>query len=348
MKLINRNYISLDKFINKALYQEDFGLYMKKNPIGKYGDFITAPNISILFSEMIAIWIISFWEKLNFPKKINIIELGAGNGEMIYQMASSFKNFNKFDKSYNLFIFEKSPLLKKIQKNKLKDLNIRWIDSLDYKFEGPKIFLANEFFDSLPIKQYLKKNGVWFERYVDISKKNELKFKEIKLNMKKMEKKIGFRIAKNQNFIEYSPLSFAYLKKISKQIKNENGGLLIIDYGYLNYKMIDTLQCIKKHKEINIFKDFGEADITYNINFRLIEKMINKLKLKSQGITTQSEFLTKLGIKERAEIICKNLSFSRKTDVYYRLKRLIDKKEMGDLFKVMLITNKKINFRIGF
>ena len=151
MKLINRNYISLDKFINKALYQEDFGLYMKKNPIGKYGDFITAPNISILFSEMIAIWIISFWQKLNFPKKINIIELGAGNGEMIYQMASSFKNFNKFDKSYNLFIFEKSPLLKKIQKNKLKDLNIRWIDSLDYKFEGPKIFLANdmEFFSEI-------------------------------------------------------------------------------------------------------------------------------------------------------------------------------------------------------
>ena len=343
-----KRILTIDKFINEALYNKKFGYYMNKNPFGKKGDFITAPNISRLFSEMIAVWIISFWEKLNFPKKINIIELGAGNGEMIYQMALSFKNFPQFNKACNFLIFEKSPFLKKIQKQKLKDLNIKWINSLKTNFKGPKIFLANEFFDSLPIKQFLKKNGEWFEYYIDLSNKNSPRFKKIKSDINKIEKKIGIKISKNQKFIEYSPLCFSYLKKISKHIKKENGGLLILDYGYLENKMRNTLQAIKKHRQINIFSNFAEADITYNININLIKKIINKFKLKSQGITTQRDFLIKLGIKERAEIISKNLPFSKKSDIYFRLKRLIDKNEMGELFKVMLITNKKINFKIGF
>ena len=348
MKFKNKKHLPLDKFINEALYKKNLGYYMKKNPIGIEGDFVTAPNISILFSEMISIWTVYFWEKLNFPKNINIIELGAGDGEMFYRMGLCFKNFPQFNKACNFFIFEKSQFLKKIQMQKLKKFNIKWINSLDYNFKGPKIFLANEFFDSLPVKQFSKKNGIWFERHIDISKKNSLKFVDIKSNIKKIEKKIGLQVSKNQNFIEYSPLCFEYLKKISKQFKNENGGLLIIDYGHLNKKMANTIQSIKKHKKINILDAFGESDITYNINFKLIEKLINFLKLKSQGVTSQRNFLTRLGIIERAEIISKNLSFSKKADIYFRLKRLIDKNGMGNLFKVMLITNKKTNFRIGF
>ena len=344
----NNKHLSLDKFINKALYNNKFGLYMKKNPIGKNGEFITAPNISILFSEMIAIWTISFWEKLNNPKKINVIELGGGNGEMIYRMGLSFKNFPIFKKACNFFIYEKSPFLKKIQMEKLKEFNVKWIDNLDYKLKGPKIFLANEFFDALPIKQFLKKEGIWYERYVDMSKKNKFKYIEVKSNIKNFENKIGIKISKKQKFIEYSPLLFNYLKKISKQIKNDKGGLLIIDYGYLNDKMFNTLQSVKNHKKTNILDDFGEADITYNLNFELIKKIINKLKLRTQGLTSQRNFLIKLGIIRRAEILSKNLPFSKKTDIYFRLKRLIDKKDMGELFKVMLITNKKTKFQTGF
>ena len=123
---------------------------------------------------------------------------------------------------------------------------------------------------------------------------------------------------------------------------------MIIDYGYLEKSMIDSLQAIKKHKNISVLKNYGNIDITYKINFKLIESLINYLKLKSQGITSQRNFLIKLGILERAEIISKNLPFSKKADIYFRLKRLIDKNEMGKLFKVMLITNKKNNFNLGF
>ena len=112
--------------------------------------------------------------------------------------------------------------------------------------------------------------------------------------------------------------------------------------------MIDSLQAIAKHKSISILKDYGNSDITYKINFKLIENLINNLKLKSQGVTSQKKFLMRLGILERAEIISKDLPFSKKADIYFRLKRLIDKNEMGELFKVMLITDKKTNFNIGF
>ena len=112
--------------------------------------------------------------------------------------------------------------------------------------------------------------------------------------------------------------------------------------------MKDTLLSIKKHKITDIFKEFGNSDITYNLNFKLFKKITNILELKCQGITTQRNFLLNLGIQQRAEIISRNLTFSRKADIYYRLKRLIDKNQMGDLFKVMLVTDKRINFNLGF
>ena len=119
MNLKPTHSLPLDKFINLSLYDKKFGYYMKKNPFGKHGDFITAPNISRLFSEMIAIWIISFWQSLGCPKKFNLIELGAGNGEMMKILIESFKNFPNFLNSCNFIIHEKSPSLIKIQKKKI-------------------------------------------------------------------------------------------------------------------------------------------------------------------------------------------------------------------------------------
>ena len=180
-----------------------------------------------------------------------------------------------------------------------------------------------------------------------MGKKNK-SFINIDSNIKKIEKKIGFKISNNQKVIEYSPIAIKYLKNISKKINNNRGALLIIDYGYLEDAMKDTLMAIKKHKFIDIFKEIGSSDITYNLNFKLLKKITNILKLKCQGITTQRNFLTNLGIHQRAEIISRNLPFSKKADIYYRLKRLVDKNQMGSLFKVMLITSKKINFKLGF
>ena len=188
---------------------------MKKNPFGKKGDFITAPNISRLFSEMIAIWIISFWQSLGSPKKFNIVEMGAGDGEMMKILLESFQNFPFFLKSSNLIIYEKSSLLVKIQKEKLNKKKIIWISKIDKIKKIPTIFIANEFFDSLAIKQFKKNKNLWFEKFIKSEmKKKTFFYYEKKINIKKFEKKIDFKISKNQDFIEFSEMGLDYLKNI--------------------------------------------------------------------------------------------------------------------------------------
>jgi len=348
MKISNNKHISFDKFVDIALYHKKTGYYMKKNPFGKDGDFITAPNISILFSEMLAIWCIAFWEHLGYPKKINIIELGAGNGEMMYQMIKVFERFNKFRESSNYFILEKSQFLKKIQKKKLNSHKITWLNSINKLKNGPNIFLANEFFDALPIKQFIKKKNKWYEKNIKKNNINKYEFVNVITNIKNLEKKIEINLSKNQKIIEFSPLTYDYLNIISKKINTFQGGLLIVDYGYLKKKMKDSLQSVYKHNFNNVLDNFGKSDITYNLNFFLLKKIVKKLNLKVVGLTSQRNFLTKLGILDRAEILAKNLQFSKKADIYYRIKRLIDRNFMGELFKVMFVTGKNIKFKLGF
>jgi NADH dehydrogenase [ubiquinone] 1 alpha subcomplex assembly factor 7 len=340
--------LSLDKFIEECLYNKKFGYYIKNNPFGKKGDFITAPNISVLFSEMIAIWIISFWENLNCPEEFNLIELGAGTGEMMNIISKVFDKFPKFKNSCNIKILEKSRLLRRVQKKTIKYSKINWLEDLNELNNLPCIFIANEFFDALPIKQFIKINNKWYERYVNFINPVKPEFLDIPFDIKKLEKKIQFKISSKQKFIEYSPLASEYLRIISNKIKFNDGGILIIDYGYIDKKMKDTLQSVSKHKYANVLTSFGNLDITYNLNFNLIGKIIKKMGTFYQKTTTQKEFLTRLGILKRAEILSKNISFSEKANLYFRVKRLIDEKQMGNLFKVMFVTNTKKKFKLGF
>ena len=344
-----KNYsLPLDKFINLSLYDEKIGYYMRKNPFGKDGDFITAPNVSRMFSEMIAIWVVGLWENLGSPKKFNLVELGAGNGSMMKILIESFKNFPSFFNACNIIIHEKSPKMIKIQKKKLKLKKIIWISELKKIKKKPTIFIANEFFDSIAIKQFIKIKNLWFEKYVKVEKNKSMFFFNKKIDMEKFEKKIKFNISENQNFIEYSLSGLEYLKIITKLIKKNNGGILIIDYGYFEKKMKNTLRAISNHKYSNILENIGKSDITYDINFYIFRKLINQLGGVRDIVTTQRDFLIKMGIEKRAEIISKNQIFSKKADIYYRLKKLIDKNQMGKVFKVMFIKRQENNYKLGF
>ena len=199
MKLPKNYNLSLDKFINLSLYDKKFGYYMKKNPFGKKGDFITAPNISRLYSEMIAIWIISLWQSLGSPKKFNLIELGAGNGQMMKVFIESFQRFPIFLKSCNFIIHEKSPSLIKIQKKELDKNKIEWVSQINKIKKNPCIFIANEFFDALPIKQFRKKENLWLEKFINLKNLDKAFFFEKEVDIKKIEKKIHFKISQGQN-----------------------------------------------------------------------------------------------------------------------------------------------------
>ena len=340
--------LPLDQFIEFALYDKVNGYYMKKNPFGKEGDFITAPNITRLFSEIIAIWVLTFWKSIGSPRKFNLLELGAGNGEMMKVIIETLKNFPDCFNNCNFQIHEKSEFLKKQQQFNLKSEKMTWIDNIKINNLFPTIYLANEFFDALPIKQFFKRKEGWVERFVNFKDEKSAEFKEQLIDIKNIEQNLKFEVSKDQEIIEYSPSSFEYLKDISNLIKNNDGGLLIIDYGYLNLKMKETLLAIKNHKHSNILEDIGDSDITYNINFNLFKKFFRQFDDLNFIITNQKKFLTSMGIIQRAEIISENIPFSKKSDLFYRIRRLIDEKQMGEIFKVMLIKKHKNNFKTGF
>ena len=348
MKISKSTSLPLDKFIEWALYDKNSGYYIKKNPFGKEGDFITAPNITRLFSEIISIWAITFWESIGSPKKFNLIELGAGNGEMMRVITETLKNFPECYNACNFMIHEKSNFLINQQKKNLDAEKISWIKNIKKINSYPTLYLANEFFDAIPIKQFFKKNEGWVERFVELKNSKKAEFKEQKINITKLEQSLNFEISKNQKIIEYSPETFKYLKSICEIIQRNGGGMLIIDYGYLSSKMQETLQAVNNHKYSDVLENIGDSDITYNISFNLFQKFTSQFYNLDSIVTNQKKFLTSMGILQRAEIISKNIPFSKKTDLFYRIRRLIDEKQMGELFKVMLIKNIKNQFKTGF
>ena len=352
-KIINilkeKKSIPLDQFINIALYDKKFGYYMKNNPFGKQGDFITSPMISNLFGEMLAIWCIALWEHMGKPNKILFVELGPGDGSLCKDLLKTFKQFQKFYDALEINLLEISNKLETIQRSKIDSKKVKWIKKIEEIKYGPIIFFGNEFFDALPIKQIYKKKKIFFERHVTLSNNDKkIKFldKKANYNLVKNIKKLNLTYSKN--LTEYPVKAIKFLEDIAKKINKFDGGLLTFDYGYKIKKSQNTLQSIRKHRKINLFFKPGHSDITSHINFKLFQEVLKKNNLYVSKIIDQGEFLKKMGILERANILSKKMPFKEKINMFYRLKRLIDPKEMGSLFKVIFAQKKNKNFTLGF
>ena len=353
MKSINKYFpkskkIPIDEFIENALYDKNYGYYSKKIPFGKKGDFVTAPEISFLFSEMIALWVVSLWCHLKKPKIFNLVELGPGSGKMSLILHDVFKKFPDFFDSTNIFLYEKSKSLKRLQKKTLLNKKIKWIKNFNSIKSGPVIFLGNEFFDAIPIKQYKKINATLYEKYVKLvgSSKIETFFKKTK--QKTIEELKKFNLFKNQSFIEFPKKGLKELDLITNTIKRLNGGLLLVDYGFLKQEGVDTLQSVRNHKKNILFKNVGDADITSLVNFNLLKNYFKEKKLKTNNIVTQEFFLKKMGIINRAEILGKKMNFQEKSKIYYKLQRLLNPRQMGELFKVIFTFKLRKKFTTGF
>tara|TARA_Y100000590_G_scaffold453342_1_gene598239 strand:- start:600 stop:1664 length:1065 start_codon:yes stop_codon:yes gene_type:complete len=352
-KIINtlkeKKSIPLDRYINIALYDKKFGYYMRKNPFGKEGDFVTSPLVSNLFGEMLAIWCIAFWKHLGEPKKFLVVELGPGDGSLCKDLLKVFNQFKKFYNSVEINLLEVSDNLKIIQKLKINNKKVKWIKKIDEINSGPIIFLANEFFDSLPIKQIYKKKNLFFEKHIVLSSNSEkIKFLYKKANGSLIKSLKDLNLISTGNTIEYPIAALKFLRSISKKISKFNGGLLTLDYGYITKKNQNTLQSVQNHKYTDLFFEPGHSDITSHINFRLFREILKKNNLSVKGIATQSDFLKKIGILERANIISRKMTFKAKADMFYRLKRLLGYKEMGNLFKVIFAQKKGGKFSLGF
>jgi NADH dehydrogenase [ubiquinone] 1 alpha subcomplex assembly factor 7 len=340
--------LPVDKFFENVLYDNKSGYYASKLPFGEKGDFITSPKISYLFSEIIAIWIISTWELFGKPKNFNIIELGPGDGSLTNVLLRSFKKFPEFDSVKKIFLYEKSNYLKKIQKKNILDKNVNWINNFNLITKGPVIFFGNEFFDALPIKQFKRKKKSLLEKNFSFNKNHQIKEvfnKASKIDVKTIK---SYKTLKKLNFIELPKFGFQELKKMIKKIYELKGCILLIDYGYLKSNNQDTLQSVMRHKKNNLFDNLGKADITAHVNFNLLNEFFLKKGLKVNKVISQKEFLENMGIIERAKMVAKKMKFSQQSDLYLRIKRLLSPRAMGSLFKVILTYKFNKNNFAGF
>ena len=340
--------LPVDQFLENVLYNNKFGYYASRLPFGEKGDFVTSPNISYLFSEIVAIWIISTWELFGKPKHFNIIEIGPGDGALTKVLLRSFKKFPEFNSIKKIFLYEKSSYLKKIQKKNISDKNVIWTNNFNSIKKGPVIFFGNEFFDALPIKQFKRIKNSILEKNYTLDK--NYKIKEVFKKASKTDIKIlkSYKTLNKLNFIELPKFGFQVLKKIIKKISKLKGCILMIDYGYLKSNNQNTLQSVMKHKKNNLLENLSKADITAHVNFDLLNEFFSKNGLKVNNVITQKEFLENMGIIERAEIVAKKMNFREKSDLYLRIKRLLIPGSMGNLFKVILAYKFNNNNFAGF
>ncbi len=332
-----KNKITLDKYINLALYNEQDGYYEKKGIFGKSGDFITSPYISSIFGEIIAVWILDQF----INKKIynfSILEIGAGEGYLAKDILNTFEKFKNIKFKFNYVICEKSNFYKKQQKNKLYRFNIKWINNIKNFKKKNCIVLSNELIDAFPIKQLFKNNNAWYEKYVKLnSKLNKFEFVDVKIKKSHQVFKKIYPL-KKLNFIEYEPDIENFVKNISNILKFDSNNIFItFDYGYNSIDFKNTIQALYKHKNANILTNIGNVDITHLVNFYYIKKLFQLNKINNINYHTQSEFLINSGINIRLNQVIKyTKNKENQKKLYLSVERLISKNKMGELFKVLI------------
>ena len=332
-KIIENGPISLDKYMKFCLYDKKLGYYSNKNPIGCGGDYVTSPEISQMFGELIGLWLLQVWYDQGSPSKFNLIELGPGNGTLMKDILRATSIEPKFKKSAIISLIEKSKILKKKQLKKLSSYNINWKRSFKNINKFPLYIIGNEFFDALPIKQFKKDKNKWFEKFVYVNEKNELDFlfKEIK---KLREPHYLPKNFDERNIFEKSEVSLTYIDKICKKIFTNGGVGLFIDYGH-NGNNGDSFQSLFRHKFSNPLENIGKSDLSSYVNFKDLSSIVRKNKLFATNIKTQGDFLKMLGIQLRYEKLKKNLNKVQERELYLSMQRLIDNAQMGHIFKVI-------------
>ncbi len=333
--LLNKKNIRLDMFLNEILYSID-GYYNNNKPIGSKKDFVTAPEISQMFGEIIGLYLLYYW-KTKINSKFNLIELGPGNGTLFKDIVRSVSNYPDFLNKAKIVFIEINKELKKIQKQNFKELkinNIYWDNRINFRTNNPYIIYSNEFFDCFPVRQFIYKNS-WHEKYIRYEKKED-NFKFIE-KLVKNKKLLSFleKYKKNQ-ILEVSFERNNYFEKICKIIKKKGGLFFTIDYGYFKNIRNFTLQAVQNHKYSNILEDVGNKDVSSHVNFGDFFKIAKKYNLRIEEFCSQRDFLIKFGIKERHNNIRSN---SKIKNIDVELSRLIDKNKMGELFKCIVVSN---------
>jgi len=327
--------LPLAEYMHWCMADAQDGYYTNQEAIGAKGDFITAPEISQMFGEMIGIWAVETWEVLGRPSPFNLVELGPGKGTLMSDLLRIGNAVPEFLKAAQVQMIETSDKLIEKQKQALHEhKNINWHKSIQEIPSQPTLVIANEFLDVLPIRQYVKVNKEWREHAIGVDKNDGLVWT---LGTGVLDTGSLPQNADNEPegaILEISTIREAFINNTAELLKQNTGAALFIDYGHGKTDFGDTLQAMRAHGFTDILKEPGLADLTSHVDFDALSRTATAAGMTVKNLTTQGEFLLGKGLIERAGQLGHQQSPEIQEQLTQQAERLALPQEMGDLFKV--------------
>ncbi len=339
--------ISIERYMALALTHPTKGYYTTRNPFGASGDFVTAPEISQMFGELLGLWAAHVWMQIGSPSPVHLVELGPGRGALMADALRAARAAPGFLAALDVHLVEASELLAEQQRQALAASGIRptWHRNLDDLPAGPAIFLANEFFDALPARHYQKTPEGWRERLVGLDAEGKLAFGlggEVELHLKAQ--------APDGAILEFGAAAQRLMAQIAAHVVSNHGAALAIDYGYDHTGFGETLQAVKAHQFVDPLAEPGAADLTVHVDFAALARAALSANAEVFGPVGQGDFLRELGILQRAEALKSLATPEQAAAIDAAVARLTGGREgeMGGLFKVLAVTRRGLKELPGF
>lgn len=333
--------ISVADYMALCLFDRDNGYYTTQEPFGRSGDFITAPEVSQMFGELVGVWCVGAWQALGSPQHFNLCEMGPGRGTLMNDLLrTAVKISPAFMKAAKVTMVELSERLTKIQQEALAKypVDIKWRKTISEVSASPIILIANELFDAIPSRQYVKSNGRFVERMVSADSEGNLFFAAGSGSLEADLLPNGGDTVPDGSIFEIAPARNALIHQIANHIRRERGAALLVDYGHLQQGYGDTLQALSQHAPINVLSTPGAADVTTHVDFYSLAQAARAEGCKSSAMT-QGDFLVAMGLLDRAGALGQGKSPEVQAQLHIDVERLAGPSEMGTLFKVLCITD---------
>lgn len=344
--------ISVADFMQLALGHPDFGYYRTRDPLGRQGDFITAPEISQMFGELVGIWCAHVWGLIGAPTPVRLVELGPGRGTLMADaLRACRKVAARFVDAAQIHLVESSPALRAAQRAALPDTDITWHDSLaSIPDDKPMLAIGNEFLDTLPIHQLVRTAEGWHERQIVLDADECLSY-AVDCRPSSLITLLELASLSNVDegsIVEISPSVRDFASKLGRRVARQGGAALLIDYGYAGPAIGDSLQAVRRHRYHSVLADPGEADLTAHVDFAAVALAAAQAGARVHGPVEQGTFLRRLGIVERSNSLMRGRDSGECAEIAETLHRLVDGDQMGQIFKAMALGPREIEHLPGF
>lgn len=342
--------MTIAEYMRLCLTHPQYGYYINRDPLGAGGDFITSPEISQMFGELIGLWMVAVWQQMGAPENVRVIELGPGRGTLMFDALRAARVVKGFREAIVLHLVEVSPALQQVQQRRLENLGavMLWHPTLDEVPGGPSIIIANEFIDALPVHQAVKQSDGWHERVIDVAEGN-LTIGTARDPMPFFEAAMPRELRRAPEGAIYEWRSDSVALELGRRMRTE-GAALIIDYGHAQFGLGDTLQAVAAHSFTDPLRSPGRADLTAHVDFEALAQCAESMGARIHGPIRQRDLFLRLGIEKRAAALKANAPRDKAAEIEIAFSRLIadGARGMGELFKAIAIADPKLGPLPGF